>query len=42
MSDKPKEDVNGELKIGELPELHIVGLDDVVLHEDPVSRTPRW
>jgi len=35
MSDKPKEDVNGELKIGELPELHIVGLDDVVLHEDP-------
>ena len=35
MSDIPKEDVNGELKIGELPELHIVGLDDVVLHEDP-------
>jgi len=26
---------NGELKVGELPELHIVGLDDVVLHEDP-------
>jgi hypothetical protein len=26
---------NGDLKIGELPELHIVGLDDVVLHEDP-------
>lgn len=35
MSNKAKEDVNGELKIGELPELHIVGLDDVVLHEDP-------
>ena len=26
---------NGNLKIGELPELHMVGLDDVVLHEDP-------
>jgi len=26
---------NGDLKIGELPELHIVGLNDVVLHEDP-------
>ena len=26
---------NKTLKIGELPELHIVGLDDVVLHEDP-------
>jgi len=26
---------NGSLKIGELPELHIVGLDEVVLHEDP-------
>lgn len=26
---------NRDLKIGELPELHIVGLDDVVLHEDP-------
>lgn len=26
---------NGQLKIGELPELHIAGLDDVVLHEDP-------
>jgi len=25
---------NGHLKIGELPELHMVGLDDVVLHED--------
>jgi hypothetical protein len=35
MSNKAKEDVNGELKIGELPELHIVGLEEVVLHEDP-------
>ena len=26
---------NGDIKVGELPELHIVGLDDVVLHEDP-------
>jgi len=26
---------NGDLKIGELPELHIVALNDVVLHEDP-------
>jgi hypothetical protein len=26
---------NGHLKIGELPELHMAGLDDVVLHEDP-------
>lgn len=26
---------NGNLKIGELPELHIVGLEEVVLHEDP-------
>ena len=26
---------NGNLKVGELPELHIVGLEDVVLHEDP-------
>ncbi len=26
---------NGALKIGELPELHMVALDDVVLHEDP-------
>jgi hypothetical protein len=26
---------NNNLKIGELPELHIVGLNDVVLHEDP-------
>jgi hypothetical protein len=27
-------EANG-LKIGELPELHIVGLNDIVLHEDP-------
>ena len=26
---------NGPLKVGELPELHMAGLDDVVLHEDP-------
>lgn len=26
---------NGALKIGELPELHIVAMDEVVLHEDP-------
>jgi hypothetical protein len=30
-----KAEQNGHLKIGELPELHILGLDDVVLHEDP-------
>lgn len=28
-------DENGPLRIGELPRLHIVSLDDVVLHEDP-------
>ena len=28
-------EANGNIKIGELPELHIVGLDEVVLHEDP-------
>jgi hypothetical protein len=28
-------EANGDIKIGELPELHIVGLDQVVLHEDP-------
>lgn len=28
-------DGNGDIKVGELPELHIVGLNDVVLHEDP-------
>lgn len=28
-------DKNGKLKIGELPELQIVSMDDVVLHEDP-------
>ncbi|MFH1764221.1 MAG: hypothetical protein ABIF09_08525 [Gemmatimonadota bacterium] len=35
MSGKEQMDKNGNLKIGELPELHIVGLDDIVLHEDP-------
>lgn len=25
----------GDIKVGELPDLHIVGLDEVVLHEDP-------
>jgi hypothetical protein len=29
------ENGNNDLKVGELPELHIVGLDEVVLHEDP-------
>ncbi len=29
------EEQNGQLKIGELPELQIVSMDDVVLHEDP-------
>ena len=29
------EDRNDSLRIGELPELHIVSLDEVVLHEDP-------
>ena len=28
-------DQNGNLKVGELPELHMVGLEEVVLHEDP-------
>ncbi|MFC1575736.1 hypothetical protein ACFL5A_03725 [Gemmatimonadota bacterium] len=35
MPDSTHEDENGTLKIGELPELHMVGLDQVVLHEDP-------
>jgi hypothetical protein len=35
MSEQDRSMENGALKIGELPELHIVGLDDVVLHEDP-------
>lgn len=35
MSGIKQADKNGELKIGELPQLHIVGLDEVVLHEDP-------
>lgn len=35
MSGKMQAEKNGALKIGELPELHIVGLDEVVLHEDP-------
>lgn len=30
----PPEDTNA-LRVGELPELHILALDDVVLHEDP-------
>jgi len=30
----PPEDT-GALKVGELPELHMVALDDIVLHEDP-------
>lgn len=32
---EPTRPENGSLKVGELPELHIVALDDVVLHEDP-------
>jgi len=32
---RPEEEGNGALKIGELPHLHIVDLDQVVLHEDP-------
>jgi len=33
---------NGALKIGELPELHIVALDDMALHEDPdIERVTR-
>lgn len=35
MSRTGESERNGDLKVGELPELHIVGLDDVVLHEDP-------
>ena len=35
MSGHAQIEKNGALKIGELPELHIVGLDEVVLHEDP-------
>ena len=35
MSGLPKTEGNNELRIGELPELHMVGLNDVVLHEDP-------
>jgi hypothetical protein len=35
MSGQKPIDKNGDLKIGELPELHIVALNDVVLHEDP-------
>ncbi len=31
-----------DLKIGELPELHMAGLDDIVLHEDPdIERVAR-
>ncbi|MFC1499794.1 hypothetical protein ACFL6T_02100 [Candidatus Zixiibacteriota bacterium] len=32
-----QEENNGQLKIGELPEMQIVSMDDVVLHEDPDS-----
>jgi hypothetical protein len=35
MSGELHSDNNGNLKVGELPELHIVGLNEVVLHEDP-------
>jgi len=35
MSGRNVKEVNGDLKIGELPELHMVALSDVVLHEDP-------
>ncbi len=35
MSEKTQTEKNGDIKIGELPELHIVALNDVVLHEDP-------
>lgn len=35
MAASSKTEQNGNLKIGELPELHMVSLDDVVLHEDP-------
>ncbi len=35
MSGRKYLEKNGELKVGELPELHIVSLNDVVLHEDP-------
>jgi hypothetical protein len=30
----PPED-NGDLRVGELPELHMAALDEIVLHEDP-------
>jgi hypothetical protein len=37
----PPEDT-GALRVGELPELHILALDDVVLHEDPdIERVAR-
>ncbi len=35
MSGRDGPERNGDLKIGELPELHMVALNDVVLHEDP-------
>jgi hypothetical protein len=35
MVEKKERGDNGPLKVGELPELHMAGLDDVVLHEDP-------
>jgi len=35
MASVKRHEPNGALKIGELPELHIVAMDEVVLHEDP-------
>ena len=35
MATERSDELNGALKIGELPELHIVAMDEVVLHEDP-------
>jgi hypothetical protein len=35
MSGTHEKERNGGLKVGELPELHILALEDVVLHEDP-------
>ncbi len=42
MREKDRAEKNGALKIGELPHLHIVSLDEVVLHEDPdIERVAR-
>jgi len=42
MTGNNQREKNGQLKIGELPELHILALDDVVLHEDPdIERVAR-